>query len=482
MAVQYLHGLETLELNDGLRTVNTIKTSVIGLIGTAPGADPAIFPLNTPVALFANPRQANQLGTEGTLLDAVNAIYDQGAATVVVVRVAEGATDKETWANVVGSVTSKTGVWAFLKARPMLKVVPKILIAPGLTQERPIDGLVDAVVSASGSGYVQASTALTFTAAPAGGRNATGTVQVVGGKVTGVTITDQGYGYTSAPVATITGVGTGATVATSVGTVANPCGKALEAVAPRLRAVAFIDGPGTSYADAVDFRNDYGSDRVMIIDPGVLVYDEVAADYVVRPGSAYAAGLQARIDQTNGFWFSFSNNEILNIGGVSRPVDFMYSDADAEANQLNASQITTIIHDDGFRFWGLRSTSADSQWAFLSVRRTCDAIYESLEQAHRSFLDRPFGASLLSAIEDSVNDYLATLKRRGALIGGRCKIDPTQNTKSSLQNGELYVDFDLEPPAPLEHLIFQARRNPAYYTDFVETFATSVSSAGAISA
>jgi hypothetical protein len=469
VAVTYLHGVETIELDDGIVPVQTVKSSIIGVIGTAPDADPDLFPLNTPVALFANPTKATKLGKAGTLLDAVNAIYSQGSATVVVIRV-EGETGREAMANAVGSPTAKTGVWALLKSRPILKLIPKILIAPGLTSERPSDGLVDATVGAPGDGYVQATTKVVFDPPAAGGRQAQGTVQVVLGKVTGVTITDPGYGYAAAPAATVTGDGTGATVTTSLGFVANPVAKALEAVAPRLRAIALVDGPGTSYEDAVSYRNDFGSQRVMVLDPGVVVYDIETATNVTKPASAYAAGIQARIDKENGFWWSFSNNEIQNILGPARPVDFMYGDPDAEANQLNGQQITTIIHDDGFRFWGLRGTGQDALWAFLSVRRTADMIYESLEAAHRPFLDRPFNYALLDVIENSVNAYLQQLRARGALINGTCTIDPNVNTKDTFVNGELIVDFDLEPPAPLEHLTFRARRNPNYYTDFIEEF------------
>lgn len=475
MALNYLHGLETVEIRNGIRPVTTVKSSVIGLIGTAPDADAALFPLNTPVVLTSNPVKASQLGVAGTLLDAVNAIYSQQSATVVVVRVAQGATQKETWSNLVGTVAAKTGVWAFLKARPTLKLTPKILIAPGHDSARPVDGAVKADITNAGTGYVAGTTVVTFAAAPAGGRTAKGTAQVVGGKVTGITVTDQGFGYASAPAVTITGAGTGATATAQLGAVANPVAKALEAAAHRMRAIVLVNGPGTTYEDAVAYRNDFGSDRVAIIDPGVLVYDTVVSDYVVKPASAYAAGIQARIDTQRGFWYSFSNQEILNIGGPSRPVDYGYSDADCEANLLNGNEITTIIHDEGFRFWGLRTTAADSQWAFLTVRRTADMIYESLEQAHRVFMDEPLGTVLLSSIEGSVNAYLDTLKRRGALIGGKCKIDPFANTRDLLAAGVLTVDFDLEPPASLEHLIFQARRNPEYYTDFVESFASQVS-------
>lgn len=481
MAVQYLHGIETVELQSTGGPVSTVKSNVIAVFGTAPLADPTIFPLNTPVALFSDPVKAEELGVEGTLLAAVRAIYAQGAAVVVVIRVAEGTSETpatkqaETWSNVVGSVTAKTGVWAALKARPTLKVVPKILVAPGLTEDRPVNGVANVNVSAGGTGYVAASTTVTFAAAPAGGRTAKGRAQVVGGAVTGIVITDPGFGYSSAPAVTITGAGTGATATAAMGAVANPVAKALEAVAERLRAVAFLDAPrqGT-YADAIAYRGDFNSQRVMILYPGVLVWDTVTSDYVAQPSSPYAAGIQARVDETDGFWHSFSNREILNIGGSAVPIDWAMSDPDSEANMLNAAQITTIIHDDGFRFWGVRGTGSDPLWAHMSVRRTADMIYESLEKAHRDAMDKPFSYALLDFISGSVQHYLDLMRSRSALIGGKCWIDATVNTRQTFAAGELTVDFDLEPPALLEHLIFRARRNTDYYSDFVQEFARRV--------
>ena len=445
MSIQYLHGIETIEVDSPAGPVSTVKSNVIGLVGTAPDADPNKFPLNTPVAVFADALKARDLKTNGTLLNAMDAIYGQKATVVVVTRVAEGTSEKETWSNAVGNPTAKTGVWSLLKSRPTLKVTPKILIAPGLTSGRPTDGVVGGVIGGSGgSGYVQASTTVTVSAAPAGGRTATIVPQVVGGKVTGFTITDPGYGYTATPTATIAGVGAGATLTLTLGNVMNPVGSALSAITGRMRAVAFVDGPGTNYTDAVSYRNDYGNSRVMVLDPGVTAWDTETSAYVARPGSAYAAGIQARIDEEKGFWYSFSNNNIENIGGPSRPVDWEMGDRDAEANMLNAAQVTTVIHDDGFRFWGLRGTGSDPLWAQLSVRRTADMVYESLERAHRDRMDKPFTYQLLTGIQGSVNNYLRLLRSRGALIGGKCWIDPAVNTPATFTNGELTVDFDLE--------------------------------------
>jgi phage tail sheath protein FI len=476
VTVQYLHGIETIELDSPSGPVETVKSNVIGLVGTAPDADPAIFPLNTPVAVFADALKAGQLKSAGTLLDGVDAIFSQKSAVVVVVRVTEGVSQEETWSNLVGSPTGKTGVWSLLKARPTLQVIPKLLVAPGHTSGRPTNGVKNLVIADEGQNYVLATTTITIDPPAAGGRQATAVPQVVGGKLTGAIITDPGFGYAAAPTVTVAGAGAGATVTATLGHVANPVGVALASIVDRLRAVAFLDGPGTSYDDAVEYRSDYGSQRVSIVDPGVLSWDTENSIYVTKPASAYAAGIQARIDEEKGFWYSFSNELIQNIGGPARPVDFMPNDRDCEANMLNSNQITTIIHDDGFRFWGLRGTGQDPLWAQISVRRTADMVYESLERAERSRLDRPFSYQLLSDIQADVNAYLRLLRSRGALIGGKCWIDPNINTPATFAGGELTVDFDLEPPACLEHLQFRARRNPQYYTDFIEQFSRALTS------
>lgn len=71
-------------------------------------------------------------------------------------------------------------------------------------------------ITAQGTGYTGASTA-TFSAAPAGGRTATGTPIVTAGSITGVTITDGGAGYVTAPTVTFAVAGSGATGTTVLG-------------------------------------------------------------------------------------------------------------------------------------------------------------------------------------------------------------------------------------------------------------------------
>ena len=109
MTTNFLHGVEVVELTSGVRPIQTVRSSVIGLIGTAPAADAAVFPLNEPVLIAGSRSKANKLGTTGTLGPAMDGIFQQIGATVVVVRVDEGADDAATLANVAGSATAQTG-------------------------------------------------------------------------------------------------------------------------------------------------------------------------------------------------------------------------------------------------------------------------------------------------------------------------------------------------------------------------------------
>lgn len=73
----------------------------------------------------------------------------------------------------------------------------------------------DVTVTDGGADYTSAT--VTFSAPGAGGTQATGTVQLAGGEVVGITVTNPGSGYTAAPTVTITGNGTGATATASLG-------------------------------------------------------------------------------------------------------------------------------------------------------------------------------------------------------------------------------------------------------------------------
>jgi len=147
MPTEFLHGSEVIEIDSAIRPIRTVKSSIIGLVGTAPLADAAKFPLNEPVAILGNQHQIADLGATGTLADALTSIFYQTGAVVVVVRVDEGVDIDATLSNVVGNAGTFTGLHALLTAEEKLQLTPRILIAPGFTSQRP-GALANPVVSA----------------------------------------------------------------------------------------------------------------------------------------------------------------------------------------------------------------------------------------------------------------------------------------------------------------------------------------------
>lgn len=253
---------------------------------------------------------------------------------------------------------------------------------------------------------------------------------------------------------------------------ANPVVKELEGILDRMRAHAICDMP-TSRDEAILWRKDFGTRRIFGIWPQVKVWDTTLNTYIARPVSARVAGLMSKIDNEKGVWHSPSNHQILGIGGITYPVDWIMGDPDSEANFLNSQEIATIInHDGGYRLWGNRTCATDPLWAFLSVGRTTDMVYDSIELGMMPFTDKPMLPQNVKDVVESGNAYLRRLKSRGAILGGEMWVDMEQNEVTAMAAGQITFDFDFEVPAPMEHMRFQAYRNLGYYTELLSEVAS----------
>lgn len=458
MANQFLHGVQVLDILGGSAPIQVSTTSVIGIIGTAPNADLTKFPLNTPVLIAGSLTQAAGLDTVGTglgtLPGAVNSIINQFGAAIVVINVADSAVPATQLANILGGVNATTGAytgcWAFLAAENVLGFAPRILIAPGFTQTRTAGGVTSMTVGAQGANY-SATPVVTITGG-GGGSGATATATVVAGAITKINITNPGQNYTAAPTVTITdATGTGATATATYGTVGNGVVAELLGIAQRLRAHIFADGPGTNDADAIAYSGDFGARQVYLVDPPII---DPSGN--VQWSSAVAAGLQAKIDNNLGFWWSPSNQTLNGVTGTTRPIDFKLGDSNCRANLLNESNVATIIRNQGFRLWGNRTLSSIPQYQFLCVSRTVDIIDDSVQKGVLWAVDQGITKNFVEAVVEYVNDFLRTLKSKGAILGGSCWADPALNTASVIASGQIYFNFNFTPAYPAEQVTFQS--------------------------
>lgn len=141
------------------RTITTVSTAIVGMVCTGDDADASMFPLNKPVLLTDVLTASGKAGESGTLARSLDAIADQAKPVTVVVRVAQGETEAETTANIIGGVTAdgkKTGMKALLSAQSQLGVKPRILGVPGHDTQAVSTELLSVAQSLRGFAYLSA--------------------------------------------------------------------------------------------------------------------------------------------------------------------------------------------------------------------------------------------------------------------------------------------------------------------------------------
>lgn len=403
MAANFLHGVETIEIDKGPRAVRLVKSSVVGLVGTA-----AAGAINEPI-LVTREADFAQFGADSgthTIVRELKRLFAQKPTVCIVVNVhdpVKHAVAPAGSADVIGTIDAvtgkRTGMQAFKDCYQLFGFFPKILIAPGFSSLAPV------------------STALT-------------------------------------------------TIATAI------------------RAITFFDAPvgitvqqaitGRGPAGAINFNT--SSDRAGLCYPMVKMFNPAAAAGVgeieLASLSTVIAGAWSRRDQENGYWWSGSNLELLNVLGVERHIEAMINDQNSEANLLNEAGIITVFNSfgTGIRSWGNRSAAWPTntgQKNFLNVRRTFDVIMESMELSTLQYLDRPLDNAVIDDILESGNRFLRHQQANGAIAGGKVWLNKDLNPPQSLANGHLIPSVEFAPYSPLERVTYQSEINIEYLRGLV---------------
>jgi len=502
MPETFLHGVEVLEIDTGPRPIQTVRSSVIGLIGTAPDAQPEVKATlatgvvgsnnaqtwtskltgvagNNIALRLVDPKANNAalaVTVSGTVITASLATGNTGTITTTATQLATAIAANAAANALVGvantGASTGAGAVAALATAYLSGGVDEafplntpVLIAGSRVQAAKL-GAAGTLADAVGSIFDQAGAVIVVVRVDEGADDAETMANVIGGVNSGTGNYEGVHAFLGAE----SRVGVVPRVLIAPGfthqrdTTANAVVAELVGIADRLRGVIIADGPNTTDAAAIQYANDFGSARVFLVDPWVLKMD-ATGQVVQAPPSPCVAGLIARSDNDRGFWWSPSNQAINGIVGTVRPVDFTLGDANARANLLNEAGVATIIHQDGYRLWGNRSLSSDPKWAFLSVRRTADIIQDSLLRAHLWAVDRNITKTYVEDVTEGVRDYLRHLTKIEAILGGDCWASPDLNTPDQIAQGKVYFDFDFSPPYPAEHITFRSQLNNDYIAE-----------------
>nr|WP_257757692.1 phage tail sheath subtilisin-like domain-containing protein [Burkholderia glumae] len=445
-----------------------MKSAVIGLIGTAP-----IGPVNTPVQSLSDV-DAAQFGPQlagFTIPQALDAVYDYGSGTAIVINVLDPAVHTSTAPSEPVAFDAATG--SAKLAHPAAANLVLKNASGSATYREGTDYVVDLV-----NGSITRTKTSTI---PAG---ATAKASYDYADPTKVTAADIIGAVDAAGMRTgmkalkdtynLYGYFAKILIAPAYCT-QNSVAVELEAMAGQLGAIAYVDAPiATTLAQVLAGRGPAGtinfntsSDRVRLCYPHVKVYDTATNAERLEPLSSRAAGLRARVDLDKGYWWSSSNQQLVGITGVERPLSAMIDDPQSDVNLLNEQGITTVFSSfgSGLRLWGNRTAAwptVTHMRNFENVRRTGDVINESLRYFSQQFIDMPIDQALIDSLVESVNGFGRKLIGDGALLGFKAWFDPARNPKDELSAGHLLINYKYTVPPPLERLTYETEITAEY--------------------
>ncbi|MDE4732158.1 phage tail sheath protein [Providencia rettgeri] len=241
----------------------------------------------------------------------------------------------------------------------------------------------------------------------------------------------------------------------------------LAGIAQKMRAMAYISAYGSkTISDAIDYRKNFNQRELMLIWPEFQSWDTVANAESNIYATACALGLRAKIDNEIGWHKTLSNVGVNGVTGISADVSWDLQDPATDAGLLNENDITTLIRNNGFKFWGSRTCSDDPLFAFESYTRTAQVLSDTIAEGLDWSIDGTLNPSLARDIIESINAKLRSMTTQGYLLGGECWFDPDVNTKEELKSGKLYIDYDYTAVPPLENLLLRQRITDRYLLDF----------------
>ena len=113
------------------------------------------------------------------------------------------------------------------------------------------------------------------------------------------------------------------------------------------------------------------------------------------------------------------------------------------------------------RVWGARTMSSDPEWRYVNVRRLFIFLEHSIDKSTQWAVFEPNNERLWANIRQTIEDFLLTVWRTGALMGTKpeeaffVRCDRTTMTQNDLDNGRLICLIGVAPTYPAEFVIFR---------------------------
>lgn len=193
--------------------------------------------------------------------------------------------------------------------------------------------------------------------------------------------------------------------------------------------------------------------------PWILVIDPLTNLPVEVPPAGHIAGVYARVDAQTGAHEPPANQPMLGTVGLEFPVTSAMQDL---LNPRGVNCLRDFRPEGGsIVLRGARTTSNDPDWRFVSVSRLAICIEQSIRKGLQWVANEFNQETLWARVRRSIEDFLMSIWRGGALVGNRpdlayfTRCDGSTMTQGDIDNGRLNCLIGIAPLRPAEFVILR---------------------------
>lgn len=209
--------------------------------------------------------------------------------------------------------------------------------------------------------------------------------------------------------------------------------------------------------ELVEYRDMFDSSYAAFYHPWIQIFDPLSKKNIIAPPSGSILGVYARTDNTVGVHKAPANEVLRACTGLASSYNT------AEQDLLNPKGINLIrsFPGRGIRVWGARTASSNATWKYINVRRLFIYLEESIRNNTNWVVFEPNTEALWSRVKRTVEMFLASTWRSGALAGSSPSeaffVDIGRNTmtQDDIDNGRLICVIGVAPVKPAEFVVFR---------------------------
>jgi hypothetical protein len=192
--------------------------------------------------------------------------------------------------------------------------------------------------------------------------------------------------------------------------------------------------------------------------PWILVVNPLSGQNEYWPPSGHVMGIYGRTDHQPGVHKAPANAGIFGALGVERRL------TDQDQGPLNLLGICIIrVFPERAEpvVFAARTTSTDTNWQYVNIRRLFIYLEQSIEQGIRGALFEPNDLKLWKKLKRTIVEFLTRVWQDGALFGATAdkafyvRIDEALNPPSTRALGQLFIEVGLAPSYPAEFIILR---------------------------